>query len=329
MAAIEVEDLFKSYGSVDAVRGISFRVEEGEVFALLGPKGAGKTTTLEILEGHRRRNGGRVSVLGVDPQLGGRGLSERIGIVLQSAGLDAELTVREVLMLYAASYARSLPVTDVIALVGLEDKRRAPRRRPARRRHAAVPGYARQDRATRTESLGLAWVGALLRASGVDEVVCVDVHCADAGDLVGLPLTSLSPAGLLAAALTERWREEVTFVAPDEGAIARCSAVANAIGVDRPIVWARTRRTPTGVEHPGLACVPTSRAVVVNDILDTGGTLVSCCRQLGDAGVSQVGVMVTHGGTDLDHRHRALTASRPGTRRARRPAARTGARRKR
>jgi ABC-2 type transport system ATP-binding protein len=48
-------DLFKSYGAVDAVRGISFRVEEGEVFALLGPNGAGKTTTLEILEGHRRR----------------------------------------------------------------------------------------------------------------------------------------------------------------------------------------------------------------------------------------------------------------------------------
>src|ERR1039457_3463801 len=64
MPAIEVEDLFKSYGPVDAVRGISFRVEEGEVFALLGPNGAGKTTTLEILEGHRRRNGGRVSVLG-------------------------------------------------------------------------------------------------------------------------------------------------------------------------------------------------------------------------------------------------------------------------
>lgn len=125
MSAIDVEDLFKSYGPVDAVRGISFRVEQGEVFALLGPNGAGKTTTLEILEGHRRRSGGRVSVLGVDPESGGRGLRERIGIVLQSAGIDAELTVREVLELYAASYPRALPVADVIALVGLEDKRRA------------------------------------------------------------------------------------------------------------------------------------------------------------------------------------------------------------
>jgi ABC-2 type transport system ATP-binding protein len=125
MAAIEVTDLFKSYGPVDAVRGISFRVEEGEVFALLGPNGAGKTTTLEILEGHRRRSGGQVSVLGADPQLGGSSFRDRIGIVLQSAGVDGELTVREVLSMYARCYSRSLQVGDVIALVGLEDKRRA------------------------------------------------------------------------------------------------------------------------------------------------------------------------------------------------------------
>ena len=95
------------------------------MFALLGPNGAGKTTTLEILEGHRRRSGGRLSVLGVDPEFGGRALRERIGIVLQSAGMDAELTVREMLALYGGCYPRSLPVLDVIALVGLEDKRRA------------------------------------------------------------------------------------------------------------------------------------------------------------------------------------------------------------
>ncbi len=125
MYAIEVEDLFKSYGPIDAVRGISFRVRQGEVFALLGPNGAGKTTTLEILEGHRRRSGGQVSVLGLDPQVGGRPLRERIGIVLQSAGIDAELTVREVLALYAGCYPRSLPVGRVIELVGLQEKRQA------------------------------------------------------------------------------------------------------------------------------------------------------------------------------------------------------------
>lgn len=125
MPAIEVEDLYKSYGTFNAVRGVSFTVQEGEVFALLGPNGAGKTTTLEILEGHRRRSGGTVSVLGVDPEIGGRALRERIGIVLQSAGIDAELSVREAVSLYAGMYPRSLPVGDVIALVGLQDKRGA------------------------------------------------------------------------------------------------------------------------------------------------------------------------------------------------------------
>lgn len=125
MAAIEVDTLFKSYGHVDALRGVSFRVEVGEVFALLGPNGAGKTTTLEILEGHNRRSGGRVMVLGVDPQTGGRALRERIGIVLQSAGIDGELTVREVLSLYRSFYPHPLAAAELIGLVGLEEKRRA------------------------------------------------------------------------------------------------------------------------------------------------------------------------------------------------------------
>jgi ABC-type multidrug transport system ATPase subunit len=123
--AIEVEDLFKSYGSVDAVRGVSFEVHEGEVFALLGPNGAGKTTTLEILEGHRRRSGGQVRVLGIDPQRGGRALRERIGIVLQAAGIDGELSVREVISLYGRAYPRALPAEELIAMVGLQDKSRA------------------------------------------------------------------------------------------------------------------------------------------------------------------------------------------------------------
>ncbi|MGZ4306962.1 MAG: ribose-phosphate diphosphokinase [Solirubrobacteraceae bacterium] len=155
--------------------------------------------------------------------------------------------------------------------------------------------YARQDRGRCTESLGLAWVGGLLRASGVDEIVCVDIHSADASGVLGLPVRSLSPAGLLVAALPQSLREAVTFVAPDEGAIDRCSALAQAAGVERPIVWARKRRTSTGVEHLGLIGSPARQAVIVDDILDTGGTLMSCCEQLRAAGVKQTGVIVTHG----------------------------------
>jgi len=123
--AIAVEGLRKSYGELEAVRGVSLRVEPGEVVALLGPNGAGKTTIVEILEGHRRRSAGAVSVLGFDPQSGGRALRERIGIVLQGAGIDADVGVAEALELCASYYPAPLDVEAVLDLVGLAEKRRA------------------------------------------------------------------------------------------------------------------------------------------------------------------------------------------------------------
>jgi ABC-2 type transport system ATP-binding protein len=121
-AAIEVENLVKTYGDNRAVDGISFSVAEGEVFALLGPNGAGKSTTVEILEGHRERSSGSVSVLGLDPSRGGRAFRDRIGIVLQAAGIDRELTVREVLDFYGAAYSSRRPTAEVIELVELGEK---------------------------------------------------------------------------------------------------------------------------------------------------------------------------------------------------------------
>lgn len=120
--AIDVSDLTKAYGDLRAVDGVSFSVPAGQVFAILGPNGAGKSTTVEILEGHRERDGGDVNVLGLDPATGGRTFRDRIGIVLQEAGVDKELTVRETLDLYSLAYTRRRPVDEVIELVELEEK---------------------------------------------------------------------------------------------------------------------------------------------------------------------------------------------------------------
>jgi ABC-2 type transport system ATP-binding protein len=120
---IDVRGLRKSYGDVEAVRGIDLQVDHGEVFALLGPNGAGKTTTVEILEGYRSLTGGEASVLGHDPADQDLALKRRIGIVLQSTGVDPYLTVRETVALYAGYYPSPRDVDEVIDLVGLAEKR--------------------------------------------------------------------------------------------------------------------------------------------------------------------------------------------------------------
>jgi ABC-2 type transport system ATP-binding protein len=120
--AIRVEGLSKAYGELEAVRGLTLSVAPGEVFCLLGPNGAGKTTTTEILEGYRARSAGEVRVLGHDPEHGERALRERVGIVLQEAAAQAELTVAEVLTMYGRYYPRRRQVDELVALVGLDGK---------------------------------------------------------------------------------------------------------------------------------------------------------------------------------------------------------------
>ena len=119
---IEIVGLHKSYGDVEAVAGIDLHVDRGEVFALLGPNGAGKTTTTEILEGYLAPTAGSTSVLGHDPAKGEQDLKRRIGIVLQSTGVDKFLTVRETIEMYSGYYPRQRPTEEVIEVVGLSEK---------------------------------------------------------------------------------------------------------------------------------------------------------------------------------------------------------------
>jgi len=127
VSAISCRSLVKRYGDVVAVAGLDLAVAAGECFGLLGPNGAGKTTTIEILEGLTEPDAGDVELLGMRWRGGadGRALRERLGIQLQETQLADKLTVEETVRLFRSFYRRSHTVDEVLALVGLEEKRRS------------------------------------------------------------------------------------------------------------------------------------------------------------------------------------------------------------
>jgi len=122
---ISVENLHKSYGDVEAVRGIDLEVKSGEVYGLLGPNGAGKTTTLEILEGLRPRTSGAVSVLGLDPASQSNEIKDRIGVCLQATNLPDKMKVHEALDLFAAFYSKNADRDQLLKRLQLWDKKDA------------------------------------------------------------------------------------------------------------------------------------------------------------------------------------------------------------
>jgi len=102
---VQIEDLRKAYGSLQAVDGISFTVRHGECFGLLGPNGAGKTTTIRMLYGYTPRDAGRLELFGLDIDRNLREIKRRIGICQQEDSLDPDLTVRENLVGFARYFA--------------------------------------------------------------------------------------------------------------------------------------------------------------------------------------------------------------------------------
>jgi ABC-2 type transport system ATP-binding protein len=122
-AAIECRDLRKTYdGKVEAVRGLSLRIEGGECFGLLGPNGAGKTTTIEILEGLLDPTSGEVTILGHSWQKNQREVREWLGISLQETRLSEKLTVRETIDLFASFYREPRSADDVLDDLQLGEK---------------------------------------------------------------------------------------------------------------------------------------------------------------------------------------------------------------
>lgn len=124
MAAVEVAGLTVRYGDVVAVRELSFTADAGQVTCILGRNGAGKTSTIEALEGLRRPSGGQLSVLGLDPQRQQSRLSPRIGVMLQEVGIQPAARVEELMRHAAALYPRALDAPDLIDRVGLGGRQR-------------------------------------------------------------------------------------------------------------------------------------------------------------------------------------------------------------
>jgi len=119
---ISVKDLKKSYGSFEAVKGISFDVFEGEIFGLLGPNGAGKSTTLEIIETLREKTSGKVIVDGLDLDKEPDNIKKIIGVQLQTSGFYPGLNLLELIDLFAGLYNQKVNPMDLLKLVNLEDK---------------------------------------------------------------------------------------------------------------------------------------------------------------------------------------------------------------
>jgi len=122
---IEVKDLVKKYEELIAVQGISFEVYEGEIFGLLGPNGAGKTSTLEIIETLRKQTSGEVFVKGLSTRTHAGEIKKLIGVQLQAAGYYPNLTLSELLRLFAGLYNVNINVDTMLKRVGLEERPKA------------------------------------------------------------------------------------------------------------------------------------------------------------------------------------------------------------
>ncbi len=123
---VVVRDLWKRYGTTEAVRGVSFTIQAGEIFGLLGPNGAGKTSTLECLLGLRDADSGDVEVGGLDARKFPREVKQKIGVALQSTALQDKITPREALRLFGSFYPKRVAPEKLLGRFALTEKADAP-----------------------------------------------------------------------------------------------------------------------------------------------------------------------------------------------------------
>jgi ABC-2 type transport system ATP-binding protein len=126
MPKVIVRDLHKRYDEVQAAQGVSFEIQDGEIFGLLGPNGSGKTTTLECVIGLRQPDEGYIEVSGIDARARPQAVKERVGAVLQTIALQDKITPREALTLFASFYKQAAAPADLLQRFALAEKADSP-----------------------------------------------------------------------------------------------------------------------------------------------------------------------------------------------------------
>ncbi|HEX8932176.1 MAG TPA: ribose-phosphate diphosphokinase, partial [Patescibacteria group bacterium] len=155
--------------------------------------------------------------------------------------------------------------------------------------------YSRHDKQEPQKSYATALIGNLLQTSGIAEVITVDVHNPQTKRLFPIPLISLSPAQIFAEKIKKLQLQNVTLVAPDEGAILRTQAVAKKLNYQDKITFMIKTRTETGLTHSEIHGKISKQVIIIDDMLDTGTTLISCCKKLKENGAEEIYIIVTHG----------------------------------
>jgi ABC-2 type transport system ATP-binding protein len=291
---VELVDVRKRYGEIEALGGVDLAIGRGEVVAMLGPNGAGKTTSISLMLGLRRPTGGQVRLFGLDPR--DRRARSRVGAMLQESGVPGVLTVRELIDLFRAYYPRPLPADRVIALAGLADKAGA--------RVSTLSGGQRQRL-----YFALAVCGDPDVLFLDEPTVGMDVEARQAflqaiRELAGAERTIVLTTHYLeeADALARR------IVVVDHGAII---ADAPPAAIKARLASKRVRfQTPTPLDPAVFEGLPVSRLEQTGDrasLLSTAPETV--LRALFERGVALTDLEVA--GADLEEAFLALTARRP------------------
>lgn len=155
--------------------------------------------------------------------------------------------------------------------------------------------YTRHDKNKQYESFITDWIGKVSTASGLDKIITIDIHSKRAKELIKVPLVNISPVQLFLTQFNKKDLRKAIVIAPDEGALDRAEKFRKEAGVTQPVTYFKKTRLNGKIVHSEIIGSISENVIIVDDILDTGGTLVSCAEQLKKRGVKTITVVVSHG----------------------------------